>query len=179
LGLRELGIDKEFGMSSVTVPRALFFGRRRRAALAGGDGKTDQPDYPPPPLVVPLTAATYKLHTPALLHAFYAQRIEAGGIDKDDAFDAVHATIGALGQIIVKPLPGAAPPKKPGVKKEANGEEKAKKKKQTGVGKGNWIRPSKEERDRRAAEKKALLEKQKAEQGQEKEEDAEGEQDGQ
>lgn len=30
---------------------------------------------------------------------------------------------------------------------------------QPGVGKGNWIRPSKEERERRAAEKKAQLER--------------------
>ena len=34
LGLRELGIDKEFGLSSLSVPSSLFHGRRRRAANA-------------------------------------------------------------------------------------------------------------------------------------------------
>lgn len=47
---------------------------------------------------------------------------------------------------------------------------------QPGVGKGNWIRPSKEERERRAAEKKAELERQRAEAaGGVDEEDADGE----
>ena len=35
LGFREMGIDKEFGLSSLSVPTALFHGRRRRPAGAG------------------------------------------------------------------------------------------------------------------------------------------------
>jgi hypothetical protein len=49
---------------------------------------------------------------------------------------------------------------------------------QPGVGKGNWIRPSKEERERRAAEKKAELERLRAAESaaaEGEEEDAEGE----
>lgn len=95
---------------------------------------------------------------PALFHAFYAERLEAGGLDADDAFDATHTTIGPLGQIVVKASTGAvAKKKKDEDKKDAK--KPAKKTGQPGVGKGNWIRPSKEERERRAAEKKAELER--------------------
>ena len=34
LGLREMGIDREFGLSSLTVPSSLFYGRRKRTANA-------------------------------------------------------------------------------------------------------------------------------------------------
>jgi transcriptional activator SPT7 len=34
LGLREMGIDREFGLSSLNVPSSLFYGRRRKAANA-------------------------------------------------------------------------------------------------------------------------------------------------
>ncbi|WOO84408.1 Transcriptional activator spt7 [Vanrija pseudolonga] len=164
LGLRELGIDREFGLNSLSVPKALFFGRRGRGNEQAAALKEDAPDYAPPPPFIPLNVNTYKQHVPALLHAFYAQRLEKGlGFDADDAFDSVHATIGPLGQIVQKSAAAAAPKKGQG-KKDANGEEKkekksAKKTGQPGVGKGNWIRPSKEERERRAAEKKAQLER--------------------
>lgn len=110
LGLRELGIDKEFGLSSVTVPKSLFFGRRRRDAAAL-DTKTEEPDYAPPPPFTPLTPGTYKAATPGLLHAFYAERFEGTPPEGDDAFDPVHANIGPLGQIVVK-APQNAPAKK-------------------------------------------------------------------
>lgn len=32
LGLRELGIDREYGLTSLTVPQSLFYGRRKRLA---------------------------------------------------------------------------------------------------------------------------------------------------
>lgn len=124
LGLRELGIDKEFGLASVNVPRALFFGRRRRANAEAADDKADRPDYAPPPPVIPLSSTTYTLYTPGLLHSFYAQRIESGmGVDKDEPFDAAQGTIGPLGQIVLKPLPGATP-----AKKKKDGDEKKEKK---------------------------------------------------
>lgn len=129
LGLRELGIDKEFGLNSLSVPKALFFGRRNRNNAAALGAKADEPDFPSPPQFISLTPGSYKNVTPALMHAFYAHRIEAGtGVDKDDAFDQVHATIGPLGQIVQKPLPGAAAAKKTQAKKDANGEEKKEKK---------------------------------------------------
>ncbi|BEJ14424.1 hypothetical protein CspHIS471_0401910 [Cutaneotrichosporon sp. HIS471] len=177
LGLRELGIDKEFGLSSLSVPKSLFFGRRKRDAAALGP-KIAEPDYAAAPPFIPLTAGTYKAATPALLHAFYAQRFESAPPEGDDVFDPVHANIGPLGQIVVK-APQNAPTKK---KKDDDTKEKkpAKKTGQPGVGKGNWIRPSKEERERRAAEKKAELERQRAAEAataEGDEEDAEGEED--
>ncbi|WVQ98831.1 hypothetical protein IAU59_005962 [Kwoniella sp. CBS 9459] len=209
LGLRDLGIDKEFGLSSLTVPSSLFYGRRKRlGGNANGGTKEDVLEYPPPPPFIPLNATTLPTHLPALLHAFYAARVEAGlSISEDDVFDPTRATIGSLGQIIMKnpPVvgpgtttgggtvgagssaagagagaragagasggPGAAANGVSGNKKkrdregvdgdvEGDDEEKKKKtaKKPTasGVGKGNWIRPNKEEKARRAAEKAAL-----------------------
>lgn len=127
LGLRELGIDKEFGLSSVSVPKSLFFGRRRRDVNAALGPKVAEPDYPPPMPFIPLTAGTYKLSTPGLLHAFYAERLESGtGIDADEPFDPVHASIGPLGQIVVKALQAA--PTKKGKKDEDKKEKKPAKK---------------------------------------------------
>ncbi|WVF72103.1 hypothetical protein IAT40_006915 [Kwoniella sp. CBS 6097] len=197
LGLRDLGIDKEFGLSSLTVPSSLFYGRRKRfGGNANGGPKEDVLEYPPPPPFIPLNAATIPTHLPALLHAFYAARIEAGlSISEDDAFDLTRGTIGSLGQIVVKNPPvytgtgagagagaaagGAGGPAgggggggaaggskkkrdREGVEGDGQGDEEEKKKKTakkpttSGVGKGNWIRPNKEEKARRAAEKAAL-----------------------
>ncbi|WRT67212.1 uncharacterized protein IL334_004178 [Kwoniella shivajii] len=169
LGLRDLGIDKEFGLSSLTVPSSLFYGRRKRLAAAHGEGKEDLPDYPPPPPFIPLSPATIPTHLPALLHAFYATRMESGlSISEDDLFDPSHAQIGSLGQIIMKnsSVPNVATiakkkreREKEDVDLDANDEEAKQKKAaskksvQPGVGKGNWVRPSKEEKARRLAEK--------------------------
>lgn len=130
LGLRELGIDKEFGLSSVSVPKSLFFGRRRRDPNAALGAKAAEPDYPPPLPFIPLTSANYKASTPALLHAFYAERFENGGPDTDDPFDPVHASIGPLGQIVVKAPPSAAPKK--AVKKDGDEKKEKKPAKKTG-----------------------------------------------
>lgn len=34
LGLRDMGIDQEHGLSSLTVPASVFYGRRKRTAYA-------------------------------------------------------------------------------------------------------------------------------------------------
>nr|KIR85585.1 transcriptional activator SPT7 [Cryptococcus tetragattii IND107] len=162
LGLRELGIDREYGLTSLTVPQSLFYGRRKRLANSanGAGGKSDLA-YPPPPPFIPLAATTLTTHVPALLHAFYAARIEAGhSLDEDDAFEPAHSQIGSLGQILVKGKTGESKGdgKGKGKKREREGEDetgerKKSGKKQPGVGKGNWTRPSKEEKARLADEK--------------------------
>ncbi|WWD15998.1 hypothetical protein CI109_100422 [Kwoniella shandongensis] len=176
LGLRDLGIDKEFGLSSLTVPSSVFYGRRKRLADASQNGsKEDQLDYPPPPPFIPLNESTYRTQVPALLHSFYASRLESGtSLFNDDTFPPPRNQIGSLGQIVVKMhstattgVPGGGGGGGGGAdggkKKRDRDEEgdKEKKKKalkktvQPGVGKGNWVRPSKEEKARRAAEKQA------------------------
>lgn len=125
LGLRELGIASEYGMSSLTVPKSLFFGRRRRVNAADAGNKAEEPDYSAPPPLVPLS--NYKLYTPALFHSFYAERLDSGaGLDVDDLFDAAHSTIGPLGQIVVKTQPGG-PAKKPKKDEEKKDKKPAKK----------------------------------------------------
>ncbi|KIR39329.1 transcriptional activator SPT7 [Cryptococcus deuterogattii 99/473] len=161
LGLRELGIDREYGLTSLTVPQSLFYGRRKRLANSanGAAGKSDLA-YPPPPSFIPLAATTLYTHVPALLHAFYAARIEAGhSLDEDDAFEVAHSQIGSLGQIVVKGKTGDSKGdgKGKGKKREREGEDetgdrKKSGKKQPGVGKA---RPSKEEKARLADEKNA------------------------
>ncbi|EIW69413.1 hypothetical protein TREMEDRAFT_62279 [Tremella mesenterica DSM 1558] len=155
LGLRDLGIDKEYGMQSLTVPSSVFYGRRKRDADASGLGsKIHQPDFPPPPPFIPLSTTTLHIQLPGLLHAFFATRIESGiGLVDDQGFDVQHSQIGMLGQVIVKNPP---PVKKKVVEEKEKKEKPPKKPVQSGVGKGNWIRPSKEERARRAAEKAGL-----------------------
>ncbi|WVQ78346.1 hypothetical protein IAT38_000431 [Cryptococcus sp. DSM 104549] len=176
LGLRELGIDKEFGLSSLTIPQQVFYGRKKRLADAAQSGAKDSLlPYPPPPPFIPLTIQTLPSHLPALLHAFYAARHEAGlPLGEDDPFDPAHAQIGSLGQVVVKSGKGAGEKggeKGKGKKREreegeeeggpgggggGGGAKKAGKKGAGGVGKGNWIRPSKEEKARRAAERLGL-----------------------
>ncbi|KAL7424033.1 Transcriptional activator spt7 [Cryptotrichosporon argae] len=171
LGLRELGLDKEFGLSSLSVPKSLFFGRRGRGPGVQADAKEDTFDFTPPPPFIPLSTQTLS-HLPALLHAFFAQRMETGlGLQDDVAFEPSQAQIGPLGQIVVK-----KEAKKTSKKDESEKKPKPVKKPVVpGVGKGNWIRPPKEERDRRAAEKKKALEMRRAEADEREEEDAEGE----
>ncbi|KAK4686338.1 transcriptional activator SPT7, partial [Tremellales sp. Uapishka_1] len=185
LGLRDLGIDKEFGMTTLNVPTSVFYGRRKRLADAALQGaKVDIPDYPPPPAFIPVNPSTLSSHLPGLLHAFYAARLESGmSMASDDPFDPSLSQIGPLGQIIAKG-PAIATGKKKGEGREGSRKEsvqKIKKVVQPGVGKGNWIRPSKEERQRRAEEKRRALEAQQTINGivpepvAGEEEDAEGE----
>ncbi|WWC89960.1 uncharacterized protein L201_004889 [Kwoniella dendrophila CBS 6074] len=194
LGLRDLGIDKEFGLSTLTVPSSLFYGRRRKLAAANGEGKEDLPDYPPPPTFIPLNLNTLSTQLPGLLHQFFNTRFSDSGLTiiEDDLFDHSHSQIGSLGQIIYRNNPtgttgdhktvngnsGTGAGGGSGVNKkkrerennengiqDGHDEEKKKKvsvkEKVPGVGKGNWVRPSKEEKARRLAEKQALIDKDK------------------
>jgi len=139
-----MGIEKEFGLSSLTVPSSLFYGRRKRpthADIAGyvlpyifrlhdanGSPKEDVLDYPPPPPFVPLNPNTLSAHIPALLHAFYAARLESGkGVSEDEPFDYTRSQISSLGQVIHKnPQANNAASKK---KREGDGDGKSMEKK--------------------------------------------------
>lgn len=93
--------------------------------------KSDAPDFAPPPPFIPLNPTTYTIQLPALLHAFFAARLEAGlGLEDDPAFDTAHSVIGSLGQVNIKPVAvvGGAKKKAPGatVSGPGIGEEKKK-----------------------------------------------------
>ncbi|TYJ55382.1 hypothetical protein B9479_003885 [Cryptococcus floricola] len=157
LGLRELGIAGENGMSTLSVPQSLFYGRKKRPTDhgRGSNGKSDLP-YPPPPPFVTLSPITISTTVPALLHAFYNARVESGlSLSEDDAFDAAKAQIGSLGQIVIKggkdAKSGNTDAKGKGKKRDRDEDEdgerkKSSAKKEPGVGKGNWTRPSKTEK---------------------------------
>ncbi|KAG2335968.1 hypothetical protein BDR05DRAFT_1063734 [Suillus weaverae] len=58
LGLRELGIAAELGLSSLTIPKKLLKGKSRGAAGAAIEAKPKEPPppYPPPPSLLPITS---------------------------------------------------------------------------------------------------------------------------
>ncbi|KAG1882461.1 hypothetical protein F4604DRAFT_1744161 [Suillus subluteus] len=58
LGLRELGIAAELGLSSLTIPKKLLKGKSRGAAGAAIEAKPTEPPppYPPPPSLLPITS---------------------------------------------------------------------------------------------------------------------------
>ncbi|KAG2073285.1 hypothetical protein BDR04DRAFT_1095186 [Suillus decipiens] len=58
LGLRELGIAAELGLSSLTIPKKLLKGKSRGTAGAAVETKPKEPPppYPPPPSLLPITS---------------------------------------------------------------------------------------------------------------------------
>lgn len=124
LGLRDLGIAREHGMDSLSVPTSIFYGRKKRQEQIHGyvslyplpplfwkplitSRKEEGPEYPPPRPFLPLTNSTWQNQLPNLFHAFFNARQEAGQGFQDEGFDHSHSQIGSLGQIVIKapPLP--------------------------------------------------------------------------
>ncbi|KAJ1025225.1 hypothetical protein NDA16_002729 [Ustilago loliicola] len=78
-GFKELGLDREVGLSGLTVPSRLFYGRGKNSALlarAGGDvaAKENVLPYPPPPEPIPLVAAAITDQI-GLLQPFYNEKM--------------------------------------------------------------------------------------------------------
>ncbi|KAJ4471549.1 SAGA complex protein [Lentinula aciculospora] len=77
LGLRELGIAEEFGMSSLTIPKRLLKGKKRKTNLLPIAKPTEPPPpFPPPPPFIPLTAGQIPEQI-GILHKFYHERLQA------------------------------------------------------------------------------------------------------
>jgi len=129
LGLRALGLDKELGLQSLSVPTRLFRGKRQTASVADGAASREvQLPFPPPAPFVPLN--TEKVATQiGLLQPFYKERLEkveksaapppaeqTGDSSKapavpsvtlpDDPPNSLQVKMGPLGQITVVPLGG-------------------------------------------------------------------------
>ncbi|KAJ3923858.1 hypothetical protein F5877DRAFT_30731, partial [Lentinula edodes] len=76
-GLRELGIAEEFGMSSLTIPKRLLRGKKKRTNLLPVTKPTEPPPpFPPPPAFIPLTAGRIPEQI-GLLQKFYHDRLQA------------------------------------------------------------------------------------------------------
>ncbi|KIM36888.1 hypothetical protein M413DRAFT_448819 [Hebeloma cylindrosporum] len=56
LGLRELGIAAEFGISNLSIPKRLLKGKKGQNKPTASKPTEPPPPYPPPPAFVPLTA---------------------------------------------------------------------------------------------------------------------------
>ncbi|KAL5638317.1 hypothetical protein ACGC1H_005114 [Rhizoctonia solani] len=112
-GLRELGLDQEFGLTSLSIPRKLLRTRRNNAANANAT-KEPQLPYPPPPPFHPIHTASLESHI-GLLHPFYASKAPApqvphgtqgahepstGVVLPDDPVNNLKVKMGPLGQII-------------------------------------------------------------------------------
>ncbi|KAN0062669.1 Transcriptional activator spt7 [Thecaphora frezii] len=75
-GFREMGLDRELGISGLTVPSRLFHGRgpARMAAAAKGIVKEEVLPYPPPPPYVPLTSSAISAQI-GLLQGWYRDKL--------------------------------------------------------------------------------------------------------
>ncbi|KAF9902075.1 Transcriptional activator spt7, partial [Lobosporangium transversale] len=92
-GFREMGIDREVGLSSLAIPARIWYGGIKnipyRPGIHGiGPNKGKDPakqelPYPPPPPFTPLTDPT---ETIGLLHPFFKKRMEELGSLLEDEF---------------------------------------------------------------------------------------------
>ncbi|KAI0686712.1 hypothetical protein BC835DRAFT_1379004 [Cytidiella melzeri] len=78
LGLRELGIADEFGLSTLTIPKKLLKGKSRAGLKDAEAAKPTEPPppFPPPPSFVPLDSQNIDEQI-GLLRPFYQQRLES------------------------------------------------------------------------------------------------------
>ncbi|KAF9443889.1 hypothetical protein P691DRAFT_808180 [Macrolepiota fuliginosa MF-IS2] len=73
LGLRELGIAQEFGMSSLSIPKKLLKSKKNQLKPAAAKPSEPPPPYPPPPPFVLLSSSKLDDQI-GLLKPFYASR---------------------------------------------------------------------------------------------------------
>lgn len=73
LGLRELGIASELGLSSLTIPKKLLKGKHKQHNAQEMKPKEPPPPYPPPPPFIPVES-THLDSVPGLLKPFYVRR---------------------------------------------------------------------------------------------------------
>lgn len=76
LGLRELGIADEFGLSALSVPKKLLRGRKGQNKPTAAKPTEPPPPFPPPPQFVPFTASMVADQI-SLLQPYYQNRLVA------------------------------------------------------------------------------------------------------
>ncbi|KAJ3791468.1 hypothetical protein GGU11DRAFT_832319, partial [Lentinula aff. detonsa] len=105
-GLREMGITGEFGMSSLTIPKRLLNGKKRRMNLLPIAKPTEPPPpFPPPPPLILLTAGQIPEQI-GLLHKFYYDRLQAAVPPSASTLPPTWSS--------TRPIPSLAPPSLPG-----------------------------------------------------------------
>ncbi|KAH9020108.1 hypothetical protein EDB84DRAFT_1515737 [Lactarius hengduanensis] len=125
LGLRELGIAAELGLSSLSIPKRLLKGKKNaKGPNATAKSAEPPPPYPPPPPFVLLTAESVKNQI-GLLRDFYERRLastSASGVApvvlQDDPPNPSQAKLGPLGQVL-RPSSAAIAAAASGSKKKA------------------------------------------------------------
>ncbi|KAJ9087131.1 Transcriptional activator spt7 [Entomophthora muscae] len=82
-GFKALGLDRELGLTSLSVPMRLLIGNKRKRSEAPVNGviAVQAPDYPPPPPFSPLTDPTAPI---GLLRTFFTERLNDGTIIDDE-----------------------------------------------------------------------------------------------
>ncbi|KAG8879166.1 Transcriptional activator spt7 [Tulasnella sp. 332] len=103
-GFRALGLDKELGLTSMSIPSKLFHGRGKQrgpAAAQGALSTEPPPPYPPPPPFLPVGHEEADA-PPGLLQAFYRER-----------FETLAATTPLNSAALPTPLPPNLPPPPP------------------------------------------------------------------
>ncbi|GLB37890.1 putative bromo domain containing protein [Lyophyllum shimeji] len=99
LGLRELGIAAEFGLSSLAIPKKLLRGKKSKDKSSAAAKPTEPPPpYPPPPPFIPLNASKVDDQI-GLLKPYYQSR-----------FSALAAMPQQPASISPPPLPGPSMP---------------------------------------------------------------------
>jgi transcriptional activator SPT7 len=108
LGLRELGIANEFGLSSLSIPKRLLKGKKNAKPNATAKSAEPPPPYPPPPSFVQLTAESVKNQI-GLLRDYYERRLAnpnpngmmtAPAVLTDDPPNPIQTKLGPLGQVM-------------------------------------------------------------------------------
>ncbi|KAF7309930.1 SAGA complex protein [Mycena indigotica] len=103
LGLRELGIAAEFGMSNLSIPKKLLRRRRTMGQAANAAPAPPPLPYPLPPPFISLSRGKLEEQI-GLLQPFYLARFNA----------LAEASAQAAANAIIPPLPGPALPSLPG-----------------------------------------------------------------
>ena len=116
-GFRELGLDRELGLSSLSVPGRLFFGRSNtRSTAAPGEPDEAPPTLEQPPPCVPLTSASLAVQI-GLLRPWYADQLakrRAAGatppdVLPDQAPERPRYKVPTSGKLPPRPMVGDAP----------------------------------------------------------------------
>jgi len=108
LGLRELGIAAEFGLSTLSVPKRLLKGKKNTKPDATTKSAEPPPPYPPPSPFITLTAESVKNQI-GLLREYYERRLANTSTTSgaapvvllpDDPPNPAQTKLGPLGQVM-------------------------------------------------------------------------------